>query len=76
MNQMNQAKYPRIGNTVNLPKPTKARKCAACASDATHKVTVQVNWFRGDDEVLFACDQHRKGDGKKALLDTVCAIPM
>lgn len=55
-------KYPRIGNTVSLPKPIKAKKCAVCASDATHEVTIQVNWFRGKTELLSAFARKGKGE--------------
>lgn len=44
--------------------------CVACGEPATHKVFVQVNWFRGDDEGPFKACQDHKQDGA-ALLATM-----
>ena len=57
--------YPNIGSS--RPRdgwkknPKAAPKCIAigCECKATHRVEVQVNWFRGDDEVGNACPQHK-----------------
>jgi len=63
--------YPRIGRTSlqrkweKLP-PKGAPKCSACSQPARFRVEVQVNWFRGDDEVGNACPQH-KGDAVAVL---------
>lgn len=52
---------PRKGQSVhNRPR------CVACGAEAEFIVDVQVNWFRGDDEVLKACGQCR-GDATKLL---------
>lgn len=41
--------------------------CVVCGAPATHKVFVQVNWFRGDDEGPFkACADHKQ-DGYALL---------
>ena len=50
-------KYPRIGNVLPKKKNTSA-KCR-CGAVAKHKTTVQVDIFRGDDEVFWACDEHK-----------------
>ena len=58
--------YPNIGSsTLRKAWATNqngAPKCMAesCECKATHRVEVQVNWFRGDDEVGNACDAHKK----------------
>lgn len=71
--------YPRIGRTQDCRAkwtytdrrgriksyPNRPR-CAACGAEATHKVDVQVNWFRGDDEVMRSCVEHK--DNAAALL--------
>lgn len=65
-------KYPRIGSArlrdawKKMPKT--APKCivSGCACRATHRVDVEVNWFRGDDEVGNVCDQH-KGNAPAVL---------
>jgi hypothetical protein len=31
-----------------------------CGEVATNQVTVQVNNFRGDDDVYFTCDDHKR----------------
>lgn len=44
--------------------------CVACDKPATHKVFVQVDWFRGNDEGPFKACQDHKQDGA-ALLATM-----
>lgn len=58
-------KYPAIGNTRardgwrKNPKAAPACTAFSCECKATHKVDIEVNWFRGDDEVANACPQHK-----------------
>lgn len=65
-------KYPRIGSArlrdAWKKTPKTAPKCivAGCCCRATHRVDVEVNYFRGDDEVGNACDQH-KGNASAVL---------
>lgn len=65
-------KYPRIGNarlrSAWKKVPIGAPKCIVdgCACRATHRVEVEINWFRGDDEVGNACELH-KGDAPAVL---------
>lgn len=47
--------YPYLSTDRKL-KPRKL--CNCCTTPATHKVEIQVNWFRGDDEVFLLCDTH------------------
>lgn len=51
-------KYPVIGQTRKRPDTSQA-KCR-CGQRATHKVDIQVNIFRGDDEVVLACEEHKR----------------
>lgn len=57
--------YPIIGNIrardAWRKNPKGAPQCVApgCACKATHRVDVEVNYFRGDDEVGNACPLHK-----------------
>lgn len=57
--------YPAIGNArarnAWRKNPTGAPQCVAprCGYKATHSVDVEVNCFRGDDEVGNACPLHK-----------------
>ncbi|WP_042298998.1 hypothetical protein [Paraburkholderia kururiensis] len=35
--------------------------CSCCRKTAARRVDIQVNWFRGDDEVLNLCSDHYAG---------------
>lgn len=69
---MSADKYPRIGSARQRPNwkqnPKTAPVCiaAGCSNRATHRIDVEVNWFRGDDEVGNACELHR-GDASAVL---------
>ncbi len=52
------AKYPRLGGRSRLPDFTK-KKCKVCGQPAMFTLTVQVNFFRGDDEVYPVCFKHK-----------------
>ena len=52
---MSKRDCPRIGSDRSMQG---ARLCDCCTSTAKRRVDVQVNWFRGDDEVLKLCDAH------------------
>ncbi|ENZ1941742.1 MULTISPECIES: hypothetical protein [Citrobacter freundii complex] len=52
------SKYPRVGSVSAKRKNTSA-KCK-CGAVAKHKTTVEVNIFRGDDEVFWSCNEHKK----------------
>ena len=51
---MSKREYPRIG----ADRPAKRGMCSCCSQTAKRRVDIQVNWFRGDDEVLQLCDTH------------------
>jgi hypothetical protein len=64
------ATYPRVMDSTFVPRwgklaaqhPKQAHHyaCSVCGAVATHKVFVQVSWFRGDDEGPFkACREHK-----------------
>lgn len=52
------SKYPRVGSVAAKSKNTSA-KCK-CGAVAKFKTTVEVNVFRGDDEVIWSCNEHKK----------------
>lgn len=52
------SKYPRVGSVAAKSKNTSA-KCK-CGAVAKFKTTVEVNVFRGDDEVVWSCNEHKK----------------
>lgn len=58
---MSKKHYP----DVQSPQPWKPwgkygpRPCAECGANATHTREIRVSWFRGDDDVLWFCAQHR-----------------
>lgn len=52
------SKYPRVGSVAAKIKNTSA-KCK-CGAVAKFKTTVEVNVFRGDDEVVWSCNEHKK----------------
>lgn len=50
------------------PRASTIPPCRACGAPATHRVWVEVNWFRGDDEGPFnACKLHKESAAE--LLD-------
>jgi hypothetical protein len=60
---MSRREYPRIGSD----RAVKGKKqCHCCREIAARKVDIQVNWFRGDDEVLQLCELHYALVGKQA----------
>ena len=44
--------YPKIGSDSQLPRPKGATfpRCCVCGAQAKHKVWIELNWFRGDDD--------------------------
>lgn len=85
---MSGRKYPRIGHArdmrkkwTKLDKRTRAvvpvnnaPRCVVCGQPATHMVDVEVNWFRGDDEVRKACADHK--DDAAALIAPPAVAPI
>ena len=62
---MSNRTYPRVGSQ-RKHKPQRGQKrplrtppCAVCSAPSTYRVEVEVNWFRGDDETVNACDAHK-----------------
>ncbi|USB65895.1 hypothetical protein [Klebsiella pneumoniae] len=52
------SKYPRVCSVSARSKNLSA-KCK-CGAIAKFKTTVEVNVFRGDDEVVWSCNEHKK----------------
>lgn len=55
---MSAAKYPRIGRTRHVRVKEGLKRCP-CGEVATRMVDIQVNPFRGDDEVEPRCEEHK-----------------
>lgn len=57
--------YPRLGRSgkangwLKNPKGAPACDVIGCTAKATHRVDIEVNWFRGDDECCRACAAHK-----------------
>lgn len=52
------SKYPRISEVEKRPKNTNAKcKCGAIGKNI---VVIQVNYMRGDDDVVWACEDHKR----------------
>lgn len=52
---MSKRKYPYFGNSQKLPRQ-KNKLCSCHGNKATRRVDIQLNWFRGDDDVFYVCD--------------------
>ena len=58
--QRKSAQYPRISAAKDMT-PQWAKRgptCAYCESKATHRITLQVNHLRGEDETRDVCALH------------------
>lgn len=51
-------KYPKIYEVIKACRNTQA-KCT-CGEIAKNKTAISVNYMRGDDEVFWTCDTHKK----------------
>jgi hypothetical protein len=56
MNQNTQRKYPKIGYSRRIDKGI----CKICKRPAKYQVDIEVNIFRGDDEVEKRCEEHKR----------------
>jgi len=60
-----QAKYPRIGAVQdNRPRfaarpLAKRPQCCVCGKPSDATVSIEVDWFRGNDELAHTCWGHR-----------------
>lgn len=50
--------YPKISGVIKKPK-NKTVKCK-CGQVAKFQTVIQVNYFRGDDDFIWSCDEHRR----------------
>ena len=55
---MSKYDYPRVGHVEKKYKNTHAR--CPCGQIGKYQVHVQTNWFRGDDEVEWRCEEHKR----------------
>lgn len=51
-------KYPLIGSVRPRKKNTSA-KCG-CGNTGQYMTDIQVNYMRGDDVVVWSCDEHKR----------------
>lgn len=51
-------KYPKITSYTERQKNTQA--LCKCGQVAKFKTEIQVNYFRGDDEYFWTCEEHKK----------------
>ncbi len=64
--------YPTIGS--KQPWRT-GKKCAICGKAGTdQRIDIQVNWFRGDDEVIHVHADCAKGKNARTLLEAAGLI--
>jgi hypothetical protein len=55
------SKYPRIGKVVKNRNPRSGAQCVVCKAVPADRTDIEINWFRGDDEVTRVCAKCRKG---------------
>jgi len=51
--------YPNISRSQKFDRWPSSIRCVACDNSAKFKVTIETNIFRGDDEQVKACEQHK-----------------
>jgi len=54
------SKYPRISGTEKRPKNT-AAICDWCDEIGKYKLTIENDYMRGNDDVVWACETHKRG---------------
>lgn len=52
----------------HLTRKPNLHKCCVCGAVGAKRVDIKTSWFRGDDVVVYACDEHRKDEA--AMLAT------
>ena len=60
MQFMSDKKYPRISSRLRRYKNTNA-VCDWCDDTGIYKLTIEVDAFRGNDDVVWACEKHKNG---------------
>lgn len=67
MSQRLSQRYPRLGYDAAYAGE---KKCAHCNDIATHRIDVQCDYMRGNDDVFLVCDRGLSlaQDGKWAVL--------
>lgn len=51
-------KYPKIGAII--PRPKNIHALCVCGEIGKFRVMLEINQFRGDDDCVWACEQHKK----------------
>lgn len=41
------------------PKRGAGRRCDVCDGKATYQAEIETSWFRGDDELVVFCEEHK-----------------
>lgn len=59
------AKYPRFRSAKKMGP---GAKCQFCESASTHRVLIEMNFMRGDDESFRVCTEHLKTAQRSAKL--------
>lgn len=59
-------KYPLVG-CKKKPKNAGGLPCIICGVPTTGKVDIEVNWFRGDDDQVRACEKHIKNHDQEII---------
>ena len=54
-------KYPAIGHKTK-PKFAGGLPCIVCGAMTTGRVTIEENWFRGDDYLVRVCAEHQRDE--------------
>jgi hypothetical protein len=49
------AKYPRFGKIERTLKGPSSNPCVVCKEPGWRYVSIEWNWFRGEDEVMLVC---------------------
>ncbi len=61
---MSKRQYPYISARNKLPR---IPRCVICGAAACSRITVQVSYFRGDDEVFDACEKHMRSTAEELI---------
>lgn len=51
-------KYPKLGSV--RPRPRNCSAKCSCGNVGKFKTEIQWDWMRGNDDVVWACEEHKK----------------
>ena len=71
--------YPKVSERGKMPLLDKGKfnteKCIFCGGvGVSSRITIQVNWFRGDDEVAFAHHTCLRGKREEEIVEAVYGV--